>query len=104
MPLTTSPGPGGPGPGFGNTVGRRGRHGILLHLPVPHTQKLRCGALGRRPWGGSGAVREKHENQDIWVSLTTGLGLLDRLRGWSPAPSQPGTADSRTLAHTVGNF
>lgn len=93
MPLTTSPGPGGPGPGFGNTVGRRGRHGILLHPPVPHTQKLHCGALGRRPWGGSGAVREKHENQDIWVSLTK-----------APAPSQPGTEESRTLAHTLGNL
>lgn len=52
MPLTTSPGPGGPGLGFGNTVGRGERRDIQLHLPGPHTQKVR--PLSARPWRKTG--------------------------------------------------
>ena len=55
--------------------GGRGRHGILLHPPAPHTQKLRCGPLGRRPWLGrlGGCERKTREPGH--------LGLLDQGSG-----------------------
>lgn len=38
--------------------GRRGRHDVQFHLPVPQTQKLHCVPLSSRPWGGFGGCEK----------------------------------------------